>query len=116
MEKDLDAFVTKELGRSMRFFLNLSCVLVVSFSAFVICVPRPMTPESVIIAFIPVIVAILFFLVFLRLLKSLENDASQQSNIELTSRVMWEFNKSWIIRSALGKIQTFIEERKEEKR
>ena len=51
------------------------------------------------IALIPVVVAVLFFLAFLRLLKNIESDAAKQRDIELTTRVIGEFNKSWIIRA-----------------
>lgn len=71
-----------------------------------------MPPESLVIALIPIIIAVLFFLLFMRLLKAIENDAAKERDIELTSRVIWEFNKSWVIRAAIGKIKAFIEEKK----
>ena len=95
----------------MRTFLNISCILIITFSVFIICVPRPLNPESVTLALIPVLVAVLFFFAFLRLLKVIEYDAAEERDIELTSRIIWEFNKSWIIRTSIGKIQAFIEEK-----
>ena len=96
----------------MRFFLNLACFLIIIL--FLFSIPRPLTPESLMIAFIPVIVAVLFFLAFLRLLKNIETDAAKHRDIELTTRVIGEFNKSWVIRAAIGKIPTFKIEKKPE--
>jgi hypothetical protein len=112
MEENQDAFLTKEIGRSMRFFLNLACLLLIIL--FVLSIPRPLTPENLVIASIPVIVAVLFFLAFLGLLKNIENDASKTRDIELTTKVIGEFNKSWVIRAAVGKIPSFKVEKKSE--
>lgn len=89
----------------MRFFLNLACLLLIIL--FFVSIPRPLTPESLVIAFIPVIIVVLCFLAFLRLLKNIESDAAKNRDIELTTRVIMEFNKSWLIRAAIGKIQAF---------
>jgi hypothetical protein len=112
MEEPQDAFLTKEIGRSMRFFLNLACLLVIIL--FVLSIPQPFTPENLVIAFIPVVVAVLFFLAFLGLLKNIENDASKTRDIELATKVIREFNKSWVIRAAVGKIPSFNVEKKPE--
>jgi hypothetical protein len=114
MEENRDAFLTREIGRSMRFFLNLSCLLIVAFLVFLLSVHLPLTTESLMITLIPVVVAVLFFLGFLRLLKNLENDAAKKRDIELTTRVIWEFNKSWVIRALVGKIPAFKIESKPE--
>jgi hypothetical protein len=112
MEEDRDSRLTREIGRSMRFFLNLSCSLIISFTVFFLSAPRPLTTEGLMAALIPVIVAVLFFLGFLRLLKILESNAANERNIELASRVIWEFNKTWVIRAIMGKIQAFKDEEK----
>ncbi len=112
MEKHKDSFLTKEIGRSMRFFLNVSCLFI--FILFLISLPRPLTPESLMIALIPVVIAGLFFLAFLRLLKNIEREAAKKRDIELTTKVITEFNKSWIIRAIVGKIPTFKIEKKSE--
>ncbi len=112
MEEHQDAFLTKEIGRSMRFFLNLACLFLIVL--FVLSIPRPLTPENLVIASIPVVVAVIFFLAFLGLLKNIENDAAKTRDIELTSRVISEFNKSWVIRAAVGRIQAFKVEKKPE--
>lgn len=114
MEENQDALLTREIGRSMRFFLNLSCLLIIILIVFLLSVPRPLTTEGLTLALIPVIVAVLFFLGFLRLLKNLESDAAEHRDIELTTRVIWEFNKSWVIRAIVGKIQAFKIEKKPE--
>ena len=96
----------------MRFFLNLACLLIITL--FILSIPRPLTLESLLIALIPLVVAVLFFLAFLRLLKNIESDAAKNRDIELTTRVIGEFNKSWIIRAAIGRIPTFKIEKKPE--
>ncbi len=112
MEESRDAFLTKEIGRSMRFFLNVSCLFIVIL--FLLSIPRPLTPAALMIALIPVIVALAFFLAFLRLLKNIESDAAKNRDIALTTRVIGEFNKSWIIRAAIGRIPAFKIEKKPE--
>ena len=112
MEENRDAFLTKEIGRSMRFFLNVSCLFIVIL--FVFSIPQPLTTESLMIALIPVIVAVLFFLAFLRHQKNNESEAAKQRDIELTTRVIGEFNKSWLIRAAIGRIPAFKIEKKPE--
>jgi hypothetical protein len=114
MEENRDAFLTKEIGRSMRFFLNLSCLLIVTLLVILLSTPRPLTTEGLMVTIIPVVVAVLFFLGFLRLLKNIESDAAKQRDIELTTRVIWEFNKSWVIRALIGKIPVFKIENKPE--
>jgi hypothetical protein len=114
MEENQDAFLTREIGRSMRFFLNLSCLLIIAFLVFLLSVSRPLTAEGLMITLIPVIVAVLFFIGFLRLLKNLESDAAKERDIELTTRVIWEFNKSRVIRAIVGKIPAFKIESKPE--
>ena len=110
LKKDQDKKFTEDIGRSMRFFLNLSFVLMLAFSVFVIFDSHPKTTLSVIIALIPLVTTIIFFLVFFLLLKRVEQHAVKKRNIELVSRIIWEFNKSVLIRSIIGKIQAFIEE------
>jgi hypothetical protein len=110
LKKDQDKKFTEDIGRSMRFFLNLSFVLMFAFSVFVIFDSHPKTTLSVIIALTPLVTTIIFFLVFLRLLKRIEQHAVKKRNIELVSRITWEFNKSYLIRSIIGKIKAFIEE------
>jgi hypothetical protein len=110
LKKDQDKKFTEDIGRSMRFFLNLSFILMFAFSVFVIFDSHPKTTLSVIIALTPLVTTIIFFLVFLRILKGIEQYATRKRNIELVSRIIWEFNKSRLIRSIIGKIQAFIEE------
>jgi hypothetical protein len=114
MEENRDALLTKEIGRSMRFFLNLACLLIITSIVFLFYVSQPLTTEGLMITLIPVIIAVLFFLGFLGLLKNIESDAANERNIELTTRVIWEFNQSWVIRAIIGKIQAFKIEKKPE--
>ncbi len=78
-----------------------------------LCAPRPLRLESLLIALIPVAVAVTFFIIFLRLLKMIESHAHKRKDILLSSRIIWEFNKSWIIRCTIGKIKSFIEEKRD---
>ena len=110
LKKDQDKKFTSDIGRSMRFFLNVSFVLMFAFSVFIIFDLQPMTTINVIITLIPLVTTIIFFLAFLRLLKRVEQYAARGRNIELVSRIIWEFNQSWLIRTVIGKIQAFIEE------
>ena len=110
LKKDQDKKFTEDIGRSMRFFLNLSFILMFAFSVFVIFDSQSMSPTSVIIALIPFVITMILFFAFLRLLKRIEQYATQRRNIELVSRIIWEFNKSCLIRSVMGKVQAFIEE------
>ena len=113
MKTDEDRFLTMEIGRSMRFFLNAACILITLFLVFFLYAPQPVTSENLIIALIPVLLALFLFLAFLRLLKLIEGIAAEEKDIMLTSRIIWEYNKSWIIRSITGKIEPFIKEKQE---
>ncbi|MCX5892559.1 MAG: hypothetical protein NTW80_06225 [Deltaproteobacteria bacterium] len=112
MEENQDALLTREIGRSMRFFLNLACFLIIITVVFLLYVSRPLTAEGLMITLIPVIIAGVLFVGFLRLLKNIESNAAEERNIELTTRVIWEFNKSWLFRAIMGKIQAFKIEKK----
>ncbi len=94
----------------MRFFLNLACFFLIFL--FLISIPRPLMPEALIFALIPLAVALVFFLAFLQLLKNIQSEAAKNRDIETTTRVLEEFNKSWVIRAAIGKIPVFKIEKK----
>ena len=98
------------LGRSMRFFLNLSFALIIAFPVFSLFDWQGITTVGVIVYLIPVATTIIFFIAFLRLLKRIERYAANKRNIELVSSIIWEFNKSSLIRLATGKIPSFGDE------
>ncbi len=110
LKKDQDKQFTKDLGRSMRFFLDLSFALVIAFPICILFDSYFVTPVGMIFYLIPVLTTIIFFLAFLRLLKEIEKYAARKRNIELVSRIIWEFNQSSLIRLTIGKIQAFMEE------
>ncbi len=110
LKEDRDKQFTKDIGRAMRFCLNLSFALIIAFPVFFMFDPRDFNSMGIIVYLVPLITTIVFFIAFLRLLKYMENYATKQRNIELASRIIWEFNKSSLIRMAVGKVQTFIEE------
>jgi len=110
LKKDKDKEFTKNLGRCMRFFLNISFALILAFPVFILFDSQLVTPVTMIAYLIAVIITIIFFIAFLWRLKRIEKYATQKRNIELVSRIIWEFNRSSLIRLAIGKIQTFKEE------
>ncbi len=109
-EIDQDNKIIKDSGRSMRFFLNLSFALIIAFPVFVLMDSQWLTNFTMIAYLIPLITTIVFFIAFLRLLKRIEKYATQERNIKLVSIIIWEFNKSSLIRLAIGKTKTFIAE------
>ncbi len=109
-EIDQDDKIIKDSGRAMRFFLNLSFALIIAFPVFVLMDSQWLTNFRMIAYLIPVITTIILFIAFLRLLKRMEKYATQERNIKLVSRIIWEFNRSSLIRLAIGKTKTFIDE------
>ncbi|MCX5891131.1 MAG: hypothetical protein NTY36_17040 [Deltaproteobacteria bacterium] len=110
LKKDQDINNTGHIGRAMRFFLNVSVGLMLAFIVFITVGSQRLTPLSVMIATIPFLITLIFFLAFLRQLKRIEEYATKRRNIELVSRVITEYNKSYLICLVMGKVQTFIEE------
>ena len=109
-KKDQDINNTRKIGMGMRLFLNLSVGLMLAFIVFTIVYSQSLTPMSVIITIIPLVTAIIFFFAFLRLLKRIEQYATKKRNIETVSRIIGEYNKSFLIRLVIGKVHAFIEE------
>ena len=110
LKKDQDKQITKDLGRAMRFFLNLSFALMIAFPVCILFDSYFVTPIGMIVYLIPVLTTIILFIAFLRLLKQIEKYAAKKRNIELVSRIIWEFNQTSLIRLTIGKIQAFMEE------
>lgn len=110
LKKDQYIKFTSDIGRFMRFFLNSSVKLMFIFSLFTIFVSQLMSRMSVIIVLIPLVTTIIFFFALFRQLKRIEQYAGKKRNIELVSRIIEEFNKSYLIRSVMGKVRAFIEE------
>jgi len=109
LKKDQFIKFTNDLGKFMRFFLNSSVELMLTFSLITIFVSQLMGPLSVILVLIPLVTTIILFFAFYRQIKLLEQYAGKKRNIEPVCRIE-EFNKSYLIRSVMGKIQAFIEE------
>jgi hypothetical protein len=107
LKKDQDI---SNLGRAMRFFLNLSVGLMLAYALFIIGESQRLTRMSAMITIIPLLITIVFFLAFLRQLKRIEQDATKKRNIEMVSRIIGEYNKSYLICLVMGKVQAFIEE------
>jgi hypothetical protein len=58
---------------------------------------------------IPLITAVFFFITFLLMLKRIEKYAVVTRNIDILSNVTSEYNKSYILKLVIGKIDPFIE-------
>ncbi len=110
-ENDQDNKFIQYLGRSMRFFLNLSFTLIVALLIFLMIETPQVTILTMILYFFLVITTIIFFIIFYRLLLLIEKSAAKRRNIDLVSRVIWEYNKSSLIRLAIGKTETFINDK-----
>jgi len=115
LKNEQDKQFTKNLGRCMRFFLNISFALIIAFPVFSLFDWQGIATVGAIVYLIPVATTIIFFIAFLRLLKRIEKYAAKKRNIELVSNIIWEFNKSSLIRLATGKIPTFTDEERGEK-
>jgi hypothetical protein len=102
--------IARQIGRSMRFFLNSIVFWIIVYSLALAITLRPVSLESLLIAGIPIFISVPFFLVFLVMLKRVEAYAAKRRNIDLVSRSIWELNKSALIRCTVGKIPTFIKE------
>ena len=112
-KKEQERILIRETGKAMRFFLNTSLILIILFAAIILLLPDMATLQNLIVALFAVLVSICFFLVFLRHLKKIEAHAAEEKNILLTSKVIWEYNKSWVIRTLTGGIKAFIEDKNE---
>ena len=110
LKKDQYIKFTSDLGRFMRSFLNSSVELMFVFSLLTIFISQLISPMSVIIVLIPLVTTIIFLFALFRQLKRIEQDATKKRNIEMVSRIIGEYNKSYLIRLVIGKVQTFIEE------
>jgi hypothetical protein len=107
-----DCDIAKQIGSGMRFFLNSAVFWIIVYSLAMVITVRPVTFESLLLAGLPILISVPFFLVFLLMLKRVEVFAAKRRNIDLVSRSIWELNKSTLIRCTVGKIPTFIKEYK----
>jgi DNA-directed RNA polymerase subunit RPC12/RpoP len=106
-----DKFFIEDWGRFMRFFLNISFTLTFTFPLLFLFARQWLSSVIISIYLSIVIIAILSFIAFFRNLKRTEKYAAQERDIELVSRVIWEFNRSILIRWVIGKTETFIKEK-----
>ena len=109
MKTNYDVIWVRLIGRSMRFFLNASLVLMISFSLFIQLHSQQVTPTGLLLAGIPLVASMFYFIIFLFLLKRIEIYGEATRNIPIVSRVISEYNKSYIIKLVIGKIDSFIE-------
>lgn len=109
MKTSKDEILAQAIGSCMRFFLNATVLLATVFSLLLLLKMESLTISGLLIVSAPVVITLLFFIFFLSQIKRVEKQACKKRNIELVSRVIWEFNKSYLIRIALGKIAAFIE-------
>ncbi len=105
-----DDELVRQIGSNMRFFLNSAVIWIIVFSIALAITLGPLSIKSLLLASIPIFILVIFFLVFLVILKRIEAYAARKRNIDLVSRAIWEFNKSSFIRCLIGKLATFIKE------
>ena len=103
--------VARQIGSYMRFSLNSSLALLISssFSLFILSDVQQVTPMGLLLGSIPLVTALFFFINFLLMLKRIEKYAFATKNINILSYVTSEYNKSYIIKLVVGKIDPFIE-------
>jgi hypothetical protein len=97
-------------GSCMRFFLNAAAAIGTMISLCLLAFVHPLNLKILIVVSMPLAMSLLFFIIFLRLLKQVENFAAGRGDIGLVSRVIWELNKSFLIRLTCGRTPTFIKE------
>ena len=107
MKRNYDEILVRLIGRSMRFFLNASLVLMISFSLFILLDSQQVTPRGLLLAGIPLVTAVFFFITSLQILKRIEKYAVATKNIDIVSNIISEYNKSYIIKLVIGKIDSF---------
>ena len=109
MKTNFDEILVTQLGRSMRFFLNSSLILLISFLFFILLNFQQVRSIGLLFTSAPLVTAVFYFLVFLITLKRIERYGSITRNIPIVSRIISEYNKSYIINLVIGKIDSFIE-------
>jgi hypothetical protein len=109
MNRNYDEILVRQLGSSMRFFLNSSLVLMISFLLFILLDFKQVRSIGLLLASIPLATAIFYFITFLLFLKRIERYGSATRDIVTVSRIISEYNKSYIIKLVIGKIDSFIE-------
>jgi hypothetical protein len=97
-------------GSCMRFFLNAAAAIGTMISLLLLTFVRPLNLKILIVVSMPLAISLLLFIIFLRLLKQVENLAAGRGDIGLVSRVIWELNKSFLIRAAIGRTPTFMKD------
>ena len=110
MEKNYDEIWVRMIGRSMRFFLNASLVLMISssFSLFILMDLQQVTPMGLLLGGVPLVTAVFFFITFLVTLKRIERYAVATRSIDILTNVISEYNKSYIIKLMIWNIHLSI--------
>lgn len=112
MKKNYYEILARQIGSYMRFFLNASLVLMISIPLFILLDLldlQQVTPRGLLLAGIPLVTAVFFFITSLQILKRIEKYAVATKNIDIVSNIISEYNKSYIIKLVIGKIDSFIE-------
>ena len=109
MKKNYYEILARQIGSYMRFFLNSSLVLMISISLFILLDLQQVTPKGLLLAGIPLVTAVFFFITSLQILKRIEKYAVATKNIDIVGNIISEYNKSYIIKLVMGKIDPFIE-------
>jgi hypothetical protein len=111
MKRNYYEIFVRKIGRSMRFFLNSSLALMISssFSLFILLDLQKVTPMSLLLGGIPLVTAVFFFITSILILKRIEKYAIATRSIDILSNIISEYNKSYIIKLLIGKIDSVIE-------
>ena len=109
MKRNYYEILVRFIGGSMRFFLNASMVLMILFSLFILLNLQQVKSIGFLLASIPLVTAVFYFIIFLLILKRIEIYADVTKDIPIVSMVISEYNKSYIIKLVVGKIDSFIE-------
>ncbi len=109
MKTNYDEIWVRQIGRSMRFFLNSSLILMISFLLFILLDLQQVRRIGLLLASIPLVTAVFYFAIFLLMLRRIERYGAATRNIPIVSRIISEYNKSFIIKLVIGKIDSFIE-------
>ena len=109
MKRNYYEILAKQIGRSMRFFLNSSLVLMISFSLFILLDLQQVTARGLLLAGIPLATAVFFFITSFVILKRIEKYAVATSSIDILNNIISEYNKSYIIKLVICKIDSVIE-------
>ena len=111
MEKNYYEILARQIGSYMRFSKCIAGIndLNSTLHSMDLLDLQQVTPRGLLLAGIPLVTAVFFFITSLQILKRIEKYAVATKNIDIVSNIISEYNKSYIIKLVIGKIDSFIE-------